>query len=50
MNTYYGLTTQLIWVKIIGDKYVTDNFLLVLDQDNFKRLIDQASSLLTTEQ
>jgi len=47
MKVYYGLTTQLLWVKIIGEQYSADNFVLILDEDNFKKLIAQANQVLT---
>jgi hypothetical protein len=46
VNTYYGLTTQLVWVKIAGGGYSADNFVLVLDDENFRKLINQANELL----
>jgi hypothetical protein len=46
VNTYYGLTTQLVWVKIVGGGYSADNFVLVLDEENFRKLINQANELL----
>ena len=49
MKDYYGLTTQLVWVKILGEKYSADNFIIVLDKENFKKLIDQANNILSLE-
>jgi len=49
MKDYYGLTTQLVWVKISGEEYSADNFIIVLDKENFKKLIDQANSILALE-
>jgi hypothetical protein len=50
MKAYYGLTTQMVWVKIIGEQYSADNLVLVLDEDNLKKLIAQANDLLTNKQ
>lgn len=50
MNTYYGLTTQLVWVKFAGGQGSASDFVLVLDEANFRKLIGQANSLLTEEQ
>ena len=49
MKDYYGLTTQLVWVKILGEQYSADNFIIVLDKENFKKLIDQANNILSLE-
>jgi hypothetical protein len=49
VNIYYGLTTQLVWVKIVGGGFSADNYVLVLDEDNFKKLMAQANELLTKE-
>lgn len=50
MKVCYGLTTQLVWVKIIGEQHSADNFVLVLDDENFKKLIAQANDLLTNKE
>lgn len=49
MKDHYGLTTQLVWVKILGEEYSADNFIIVLDKKNFKKLIDQANNILSLE-
>ena len=49
MKDYYGLTTQLVWVKILGEEYSADNFIIVLDKENFKKLIDQSNNILSLE-
>jgi hypothetical protein len=46
VNTYYGLTTQLVWVKFAGGQGSASDFVLVLDEENFRKLINQANELL----
>lgn len=46
MSIYYGLTTQLDWVKIRGALDSAEDFVIVLDQDNFKKLTYQANQIL----
>ncbi len=46
MNTFYGLNSSLIWVKISGDGYSADDFVLVLDEINFRKLMNQGNELL----
>jgi hypothetical protein len=46
VNTYYGLTTQLVWVKFAGGQGSASDFVLVLDEENFLKLINQANELL----
>ena len=47
MNTFYGLNSSLIWVKISGDGYSADDFVLVLDEINFRKLMNQGNELLS---
>ena len=49
MNTYYGLTTQLVWVKFAGGQGSASDFVLVLDEENFRKLINQANELLNQQ-
>jgi hypothetical protein len=49
VNTHYGLTTQLVWVKIAGEQGSASDFLLVLDEENFRKLINQANELLNQQ-
>jgi hypothetical protein len=49
VNTYYGLTTQLVWVKFAGGQGSASDFVLVLDEENFRKLINQANELLNQQ-
>jgi hypothetical protein len=49
VNTYYGLTTQLVWVKFVGGQGSASDFVLVLDEENFRKLINQANELLNQQ-
>lgn len=37
MKTYYGLNPQLIWVKIDPSVHKSEDFIIIFDEDNFKK-------------
>jgi len=48
MKTYYGLNAQLIWVKIEGSGQTAEDFIIILDEDNFKKFANQTLAFLNT--
>ena len=49
MKTYYGLSTQLIWVKIESSGYRAEDFVVILDEENFVKILNQASELIGSD-
>jgi hypothetical protein len=39
-----------VWVKLVGGGFSADNYVLILDETNFKKLLAQANEVLTSEQ
>ena len=45
MKTYYGLTNQLFWLKVDNTLHKAEDFIIVLDEENFVKIINQAIDL-----
>lgn len=45
MKTYYGLSNQLIWVKLDNPPYRAEDYTIILDEENFIKVINQAIDL-----
>lgn len=49
MKTYYGLSTNLVWLKINDPAQKAGDFLLILDEENFVKMLNQASELIGSD-
>ena len=49
MKTYYGLSTQLIWVKLESSAQKAEDYIVILDEENFVRILNQASQLIGSD-
>ena len=45
MKTYYGLSNQLIWLKLDSVPHKAEDFVIILDEENFVKVINQAIDL-----
>ena len=46
MKTYYGLSSQLLWVKIDPSMHKSEDFLIIFDEENFKKFATQTIDIL----
>jgi hypothetical protein len=49
MKTCYGLSNQLIWVKLDSSKYRAEDFIVILDEANFVKMLNQTSELIGSD-
>ena len=45
MKTYYGLTDQLVWLKVDNAVHKAEDFIIILDEENFNKMLNQAFKL-----
>ena len=45
MKTYYGLSNQLVWLKVDNALHRADEFIIIVDEENFVKIINQAIDL-----
>lgn len=45
MKTYYGLSNQLVWLKIDNLLHKAEDYIIILDEENFIKIINQAVEL-----
>jgi hypothetical protein len=45
MKTYYALTNQLVWLKADNLLHKAEDFIIILDEENFVKIINQAIDL-----
>jgi len=45
MKTYYGLSSQLVWLKLGSVPHKAEDFIIILDEENFVKVINQAIDL-----
>jgi len=49
MKTYYGLSTNLVWLKIDNPAQKAEDFVIILDEENFVKILNQASELIGSD-
>lgn len=45
MKTYYGFSNQLIWIKLDNLPHKAEDYIIILDEENFVKVINQAIDL-----
>jgi len=45
MKTYYGLSNQLVWLRLDRVPHKAEDFIVILDEENFVKVINQAIDL-----
>jgi len=46
MQTYYGLTNQLVWLKVDNSVHTAQDFIIIVDEENFIKMATQTIEVL----